>query len=311
MPIKIADSLPAKDILENENIFVMTEYVALHQDIRPLKLLILNLMPTKIITETQLLRKLSNTPLQIEVEFLQTISHEAKNVDAEHLESFYTSFDKVKHTYYDAMIITGAPVENLDFTDVDYWPELCRIMAWTKHNVHSTFHICWGAQAGLYYHYGIDKYQLPKKLSGVFKHRVLKPQSPFFRGFDDEFYVPPFQIYERPGGGYPEGSGAGADVRLERMPASFAVKSEDNRRFFITGHPEYDPETLALEYARDVQKGLDTRGPPKTISPATTPAKTPVVTWRAPRPAPVHQLAQLLRLPGHPVQPRRHRKRIN
>ena len=190
MPIRIADSLPAKDILENENIFVMTEYRAAHQDIRPLKLLILNLMPTKIVTETQLLRKLSNTPLQIEIGFLQTISHEAKNVDSEHLESFYTSFDKIKNTHYDGMIITGAPVENLDFRDVDYWPELCSIMEWSKRNVHSTFHICWGAQAGLYYHYGIEKYQLPKKLSGVFRHRVLKPQSPFFRGFDDEFFVP-------------------------------------------------------------------------------------------------------------------------
>ena len=279
MPIRIADSLPARDILENENIFVMTEYRAMHQDIRPLKLLILNLMPTKIVTETQLLRKLSNTPLQIEVEFLQTISHEAKNVDTEHLESFYTSFDKIKHNHYDGMIITGAPVENLDFRDVDYWPELCEIMAWTEHNVHSTFHICWGAQAGLFYHYGIEKYQLPRKLSGVFRHRVTKPQSPFFRGFDDEFLVPHSRYT----------TVLADDIlkvpELELMSVSkeagvFAVKSEDNRRFFITGHPEYDPETLALEYARDVQKGLDI-DVPKNYFPDDDPAKTPVVTWRA------------------------------
>jgi homoserine O-succinyltransferase len=279
MPIKIADLLPAKDILENENIFVMTEGRAAHQDIRPLKLLILNLMPTKIITETQLLRKLSNTPLQIEVEFLQTISHEAKNVETAHLASFYTSFQKIKHNHYDGMIITGAPVENLEFRDVDYWPELCEIMDWTTHNVHSTFHICWGAQAGLFYHYGIEKYQLPRKLSGVFKHRVLKPQSPFFRGFDDEFYVP----HSRYTGVLAE------DIlkfpELELMSVSdeagvFAVKSEDNRRFFITGHPEYDPETLALEYARDVQKGLDI-DVPKNYFPDGDPTRTPVVAWRA------------------------------
>jgi homoserine O-succinyltransferase len=279
MPIKIADSLPAKDILENENIFVMTEYRAVHQDIRPLKLLILNLMPTKIVTETQLLRKLSNTPLQIEVEFLQTISHEAKNVDTQHLESFYTSFDKIKDKHYDGMIITGAPVENLEFEDVDYWPELCSIMEWTSHNVYSTFHICWGAQAGLYYHYGIKKVPLSKKTSGVFQHRALKPQSPFFRGFDDVFWMP----HSRYTGVLAE------DIlkvpELELMSVSdeagvFAVKSEDNRRFFITGHPEYDADTLALEYARDVQKGLDIEVP-RNYFPDDDPAKAPVVTWRA------------------------------
>lgn len=279
MPIKIADSLPAKDILENENIFVMTEHRAIHQDIRPLKLLILNLMPTKIITETQLLRKLSNTPLQIEVEFLQTISHEAKNVDTQHLESFYTSFDKIKDKHFDGMIITGAPVENLEFEDVDYWPELCSIMDWSSRYVHSTFHICWGAQAGLYYHYGIKKVQLPKKTSGVFSHRVLKPQSPFFRGFDDMFNAP----HSRYTGVLKE------DIlkvpELELMAVSddagvFAVKSEDNRRFFITGHPEYDSDTLALEYDRDVKKGLNIEMP-KNYFLNDDPTLPPVVTWRA------------------------------
>ena len=279
MPIKIADSLPAKDILENENIFVITEYRAMHQDIRPLKLLILNLMPTKILTETQILRKLSNTPLQIQVEFLHTISHESKNADPEHLSSFYTTFEKIKHRHYDGMIITGAPVESLDFEDVDYWPELCRIMDWTSRNVHSTLHICWGAQAGLYYHYGIDKVLLPKKVSGVFKHTMEKPQSPFFRGFDDEFNMPHSRYT-----GFLE-----ADVlkvpTLELLSVSdeagvFAVKSEDNSRFFITGHPEYDANTLALEYARDIQKGLDI-DMPKNYFPNDDPSVLPVVTWRS------------------------------
>lgn len=279
MPIKVPDSLPAKDILENENIFVITEHRAIHQDIRPLKLLILNLMPTKIVTETQLLRKLSNTPLQIEVEFLQTISHDSKNVDPEHLESFYTTFDQIKDNHYDGMIITGAPVENLEFEDVDYWPELCNIMEWTSHNVHSTFHICWGAQAGLYYHYGIKKVQLEKKLSGVFRHRLLKPQSPFFRGFDNVFYVPHSRYT----------SVLAEDIlkipELELLSVSdeagvFAVKSEDNRRFFITGHPEYDPETLALEYDRDIKKELAV-DVPKNYFQNDDPSLPPIVTWRA------------------------------
>lgn len=279
MPIKVPDSLPAKDILESENIFVITEHRAIHQDIRPLKLLILNLMPTKIVTETQLLRKLSNTPLQIEVEFLQTISHDSKNVDPEHLESFYTTFDQIKNKHYDGMIITGAPVENLEFEDVDYWPELCNIMEWTSHNVHSTLHICWGAQAGLYYHYGIKKVQLGKKLSGVFRHRLLKPQSPFFRGFDNVFYVPHSRYT----------SVLAEDIlkvpELELLSVSdeagvFAVKSEDNRRFFITGHPEYDPETLALEYDRDIKKELAV-DVPKNYFQNDDPSLPPIVTWRA------------------------------
>ena len=190
MPIKIPDSLPAREVLENENIFVMTEFRAMHQDIRPLKLLILNLMPTKIVTETQILRKLSNTPLQIEVELLQTSSHVSKNIDPQHLESFYTTFDKIKDTHYDGMVITGAPVEIMDFEDVDYWPEMCKIMEWTKTNVHSTLHLCWGALAALYYHYGINKINLPQKLLGVFEHEILAKHSPFFRGFDDSFYMP-------------------------------------------------------------------------------------------------------------------------
>ena len=279
MPIKIPDSLPAKDILESENIFIMTEYRAMHQDIRPLKLLILNLMPTKIVTETQLLRKLSNTPLQIEVEFLQTISHTAKNIDPQHLESFYTTFEDIKDTHFDGMIITGAPVENLDFEDVDYWPELCAIMEWTKKYVHSTLHICWGAQAALYYHFGVKKHPLDKKMFGIFSHEAVKKTSPFFRGFDDVFYMPHSRyttVYEEDILAIPE---------LELMSVSdkagvFAAKSVDSRYFFITGHPEYDADTLALEYFRDVDKGLDI-DLPENYFPDNDPTKSPLVSWRA------------------------------
>jgi len=279
MPVKIPDQLPSKDILKSENIFVMTEYRALHQDIRPLRLLILNLMPTKIVTETQLLRKLSNTPLQVEIEFLQTISYSSKNVDPEHLSSFYTSFDDVRDRHYDGMIITGAPVENLEFEDVDYWPELCRIMEWTSSNVYSTLHICWGAQAALYYHYGVRKYPIGPKLFGLFRHTALKPQSPLFRGFDDEFYMPHSRYTEV------LASEILAVPELELLSVSdeagvFAAKSTDNRRIFITGHPEYDANTLALEYFRDVEKGLPIEVP-KNYFPGDDPTAAPPVCWRA------------------------------
>lgn len=279
MPIRIPDSLPATTILENENIFVMTEYRAFHQDIRPLKLLILNLMPTKIVTETQLLRKLSNSPLQVEVELLHTSSHISQNTDADHLSSFYTTFSKIKSEKYDGMIITGAPVENLDFSDVDYWDELCEIMEWSKTHVHSTLHICWGSQAGLYYHYGVPKYSLKEKLFGVFPHTALKKQSPLFRGFDDEFYIPHSRYTEN------HAEDILAKPELELLAVSpqagvFAVKSRDNRHFFITGHPEYDPETLALEYFRDVNKGLDIKVPANYF-PDDNPDNPPLVRWRS------------------------------
>ena len=190
MPIKIRDSLPAQKTLESENIFVMTEYRAMHQDIRPLHVLVLNLMPTKIETETQLLRKLSNTPLQVEVEFMQTASYQPRHVESNHLETFYTIFDEVKEKKFDGMIITGAPLDYTRFEDVNYWEELCEIMEWSKTHVHCTLHMCWGTYAGLYYHYGINKVDLDKKLSGIYKHCVLKKSSPLFRGFDDCFYAP-------------------------------------------------------------------------------------------------------------------------
>ena len=276
MPIKIPNSLPARATLEGENIFVMTEYRAIHQDIRPLKLLILNLMPTKIATETQLLRKFSNTPLQIQVELLQTVSHSAQNVDRSHLESFYTSFDQIKNKFYDGLVITGAPVENMDFEAVDYWAELCQIMDWSKTHV---LHICWGAQAGLYYHYGIPKYVLPQKVFGVFDHQVLKPSSPLFRGFDDRFYAPHSRHTEV----------LEEDIRkipsLEVLAVSeevgvFAVKTENSRQFFLLGHLEYDRDTLAQEYQRDVDRGL-TIQVPRHYFPGDDPTKPPVVRWRS------------------------------
>ena len=279
MPIKIPDSLPARATLEGENIFVMTDVRAIRQDIRPIKLLILNLMPTKIITETQLLRKLSNTPLQIEVALLQTVSHVAKNVDKSHLDSFYRSFGEIKANRYDGMIITGAPVENMDFESVDYWPELCEIMAWSTTNVHSTFHICWGAQAGLYYHYGIQKHTLPEKLFGVFEHRLIKPTSPLFRGFDDRFWVP----HSRYTTVFADEISAVSGLELMSVSDKagvFIVKTENSRQFFITGHPEYDGDTLAREYVRDRDRGLDT-ALPEHYFPGDNPANPPCVSWRA------------------------------
>lgn len=279
MPIRIPDALPATEILEGENIFVMTEFRALHQDIRPLRVLILNLMPTKIATETQLMRKLSNTPLQIQVDLLRTKSHEATHVSAGHLETFYRTFEDIENEHYDGLIITGAPVELMEFEEVDYWDELCRIMDWSSTHVHSTLHICWGAQAGLYYHYGIQKYRLPKKASGVFEHRLLKPRSPLVRGFDDRFYA----VHSR-----------NTDVRIEDVEAVddlevvavsdevglYIVKSVDSRRFFVFGHPEYDTDTLKLEYERDVKRGIDPEIPTNYF-PDDDPTRAPLNIWRS------------------------------
>lgn len=279
MPIRIPDALPATAALESENIFVMTEFRALHQDIRPLRVLILNLMPTKIATETQIMRKLSNTPLQIEVDLLRTRSHEAKNVSPEHLETFYRTFDEVRHERYDGLIITGAPVEKLDFADVDYWDELVDIMDWSTTNVHSTLHICWGAQAGLFHHYGIDKHELPAKLSGVYGHQIEKPSSPLVRGLDDRF----FAVHSRYTG-VDEGA-VRAHPELEVIASSdvaglYLVKSVDSRRFFVFGHPEYDADTLRLEYERDVRAGIDP-DVPVNYFPDDDPTREPPCTWRA------------------------------
>ncbi|MDO4183040.1 MAG: homoserine O-succinyltransferase [Coriobacteriia bacterium] len=279
MPIRIPDQLPATAQLEEENIFVMTEYRAMHQDIRPLRVLLLNLMPTKITTETQILRKLSNTPLQIEVELLQTISHVAKNTSQQHLETFYTSFEQVKHEHFDGLIITGAPVEKLDFEHVDYWPELCDIMEWSKTNVHCTLHICWGAQAGIFYHYGVPKYDLPEKMFGVFDHKVLKPHSPLMRGFNDTFPAPHSRHTEV------HAADIEANPELELVAVSdeagvYIAKSVDSRRFFVFGHPEYDRNTLKAEYERDVAAGLPI-AMPKHYFPHDDPTQQPLSTWRS------------------------------
>lgn len=279
MPIRIPDSLPATSILESENIFVMTEFRAMHQDIRPLRILLLNLMPTKIVTETQILRKLSNTPIQLEIELLQTISHEAKHVSGQHLETFYTSFEKIKNERFDGLIITGAPVERLEFEEVDYWDELSDIMEWARTNVFSTFHICWGAQAGIYFHYGIPKYDLGEKLSGVFEHRVVKPSSPLVRGFDDRYFAP----HSRYTGVRAEDIEAHPSLELISVSDEAGVyiaKSTDSRHFFVFGHPEYDVDTLGSEYARDIAKG-DKIEVPKNYYPDDDPSKEPQARWRA------------------------------
>lgn len=280
MPIRIPDALPATSILEGENIFVMTEHRAIHQDIRPLRVLILNLMPTKIETETQLLRKLSNTPLQVEVELLQTVSHRAEHVAAEHLESFYVSLDDIRHRRYDGMIITGAPVELLDFKTVDYWPELCEIFEWAKTHVFSTLYICWGAQAGIYYHYGVEKYELEEKMSGVFAHNIVKPSSPLVRGINDVLYAPHSRHTEV----RQEDIEAVDDLEIIAVSDEagvFIAKSTNSRHFFVFGHPEYDTDTLAKEYARDLDKGLNPKVP-RHYFPDDDPSKTPRSNWRAP-----------------------------
>ncbi|MBE7023739.1 MAG: homoserine O-succinyltransferase [Clostridia bacterium] len=281
MPIKVSDSLPAIEILNNENIFVITETRALTQDIRPLEIVVLNLMPTKIETETQLLRVLGNTPLQINVQFINTKTHESKNTSKSHIETFYKTFDDIKENKFDGMIITGAPVEKMDFEEVDYWEELCEIMEWSKTNVTSTFHICWGAQAALYYHYGVPKYPVSEKVFGVFPHKVEpgKKHKILLRGFDDVFYVPQSRHTE---------------VREEdilKVPALdilaksdetgvYIITDKNERRFFITGHSEYDWDTLKKEYDRDVAKGLPIKVPANYF-PNDDPTKTPVVSWRA------------------------------
>jgi len=279
MPIRIPGALPARAVLEGEGIVVMPEARADSQDIRPLRLLILNLMPTKIATETQLMRRLSNTPIQAEVELLQTASYTPGNTPVEHLESFYTTFDAVKGARYDGMIITGAPVEHLEFEDVVYWPELTQIMDWTLTNVYSTFHICWGAQAGLRYHFGVPKYPLGAKCFGVYEHEVLSPHSPLFRGFDDTFAAPHSHHSE---------------VRLEDIAAApglellatsaqagvYACATPDARQVFVTGHAEYDADTLALEYNRDRERGLPV-DVPVNYFPDDDPSQPPRVTWRS------------------------------
>ena len=279
MPIKIPNQLPATGTLTRENIFVMTETRAITQDIRPLQILLLNLMPTKIDTETQLARVLGNTPLQIELELIAPSGHVSKNTSQAHMLAFYKSFDEVKDRTFDGLVITGAPVELMAFEEVDYWPELCAVMEWSKTHAHSTLYICWGAQAGLYYHYGIQKHLLPEKLFGVFQHTVEDPNYILFRGFDDRFWVPHSRntTVDR------------ADIEavpgLKVLAASpeagvYAVKSPEGRQVFLMGHAEYDRDTLKKEYLRDLAAGVDIRLP-RNYFPGDDPAREPVVNWRS------------------------------
>ena len=279
MPIKIPNDLPAVKTLNDENIFVMTETRAITQDIRPLKILLLNLMPKKIETETQLSRLLGNSPLQVDLELIHTKSHKSKNTSAEHLFAFYKTFDDVKNHTFDGMIITGAPVELLEFEEVEYWEELCEIMEWSKTHVHSTFHICWGAQAGLYYHFGIEKYTLPKKLFGVFPTKADYKRSILLRGFDDTFMVP----QSRHTTVKTEDIEAVPELRIlasSEETGVYAVMTEKGRQIFITGHSEYDAGTLAAEYLRDKSEGK-TIEIPKNYFPDDNPEKPPLVTWRS------------------------------
>ncbi len=278
MPIQIPNNLPATEVLQQENIFVMPEDRAMTQDIRPLEIVVLNLMPTKIVTETQLSRLLGNTPLQVHIELMHMRSHTSKNTAQEHLLTFYKSFEELKHRKFDGMVITGAPVENMPFEDVDYWPELCEIMQWSTTNVHSTLHICWGAQAGLYYHYGVNKHPLSEKMFGIFEHTKDYPLSILLRGFDDTFWVPHSRhttvlredIEKVPG--------------LKILASSeeagvYIVSSKQGRQIFVTGHSEYDADTLEREYLRDKNLGLPI-AVPKNYYPNDDDSQRPVVRWR-------------------------------
>ena len=278
MPIKIPNGLPARETLESENIFVMPETRALTQNIRPLRIALLNLMPTKVVTETQLSRLLGNTPLQVELELVQVRSHKSKNTSQEHMLAFYKTFDEVENQFFDGMIITGAPVEQMPFEEVEYWDELCQIMEWSKTHVHSTFHICWGAQAALYYHFGIEKVPLAKKLFGVFPHKVVYKNPILLRGFDDIFWVP----HSRHTTVRWEDVAAVPEIKIlagSEEAGLYAMITPGGRQVFITGHSEYDPETLKLEYLRDKNAGLPI-DVPKNYFPDDDDTKPPMVRWR-------------------------------
>ena len=279
MPIKVQNALPAKEILENENIFVMDENRAMHQDIRPLQVCILNLMPVKQDTELQLLRALSNTPLHVEVTFMKMNSHISLNTPIQHLNRFYNTFDELKKRKFDGMIITGAPVEQIPFEEVDYWAELCEIMDWAKTHVTSTFHICWGAQAGLYYHYGLKKVLLPKKLFGVYRHKVMNRKNPLVRGFDDYFLIP----HSRHTAVLSEDIHQCKELTVLAESDEAGVllcMSEGGKEIYVMGHPEYDRYTLHKEYVRDKEKGLPI-DVPKNYYPDDDDTQKPSLEWRA------------------------------
>ncbi len=279
MPVTIPRTLPARRVLESENVFVMTDTRAGHQDIRPMRIAIVNLMPTKVDTETQLLRLLGNTPLQVQITLLHMDSHESKNTAPEHLEAFYATFEQVRDRKFDGLVITGAPVERLPFEDVDYWPELCEVMDWSADHVFSTLHVCWGAQAGLYRHFGVKKYPLPDKAFGVFPHRVLDPHSPILRGFDEEFPAPHSRHTEVRADEIRAIPGLRLLAESDEVGVYLAA-SEDGRQLFVTGHPEYERYTLATEYRRDLEKGLSI-GVPRNYFPGDDPDRPPMITWRS------------------------------
>jgi homoserine O-succinyltransferase/O-acetyltransferase len=279
MPVRIPNNLPARKTLAEENIFVMTKDRAMHQDIRPLRIAVVNLMPTKIVTETQLLRLLGNTPLQIDVIFVRMGTHDSKNTPTEHLDAFYEPLDRVLHERFDGLVITGAPVETLDFEDVDYWPELVRLMDWSRENVWSTLHICWGAQAGLYRHFGVDKRPIASKMFGLFHHRALDLSEPLLRGFDEVFLAPHSRYTEVSREDIERTAGLKL-LAISEEAGVYIVASDDGRMVFVTGHPEYDRLTLKAEYDRDVAKGLPIRVPANYF-PGDDPSLPPLMTWRS------------------------------
>lgn len=280
MPVRVPVSLPAVEALRAENIFVIDEQRASSQDIRPLRIAILNLMPLKIMTETDLLRLLSNTPLQIELDLIDTDSHVSKNTPREHIEEFYKTFADIRNNNYDGLIITGAPVEKVDFEEVDYWGELCDIFEWAKTHVTSTLYICWAAFAGLYYHYGVPKHVLEHKISGVFKHHILNPMNPIFRGFDDEFYVPHSRFSEIKREDIARVPQLDIIAESDDSPGIYMVMARGGREFFITGHSEYSPRTLDFEYHRDLNKGMNPSIPANYYR-DDNPCNPPIVRWRS------------------------------
>lgn len=279
MPIKIDDALPSKKILESENIFVITNKFAARQEIRPIKIIILNLMPIKSETETHLLRLLSNSPIQVDIELLQMVSHKSINTSSEYLNKFYKTFNNIKALKYDGMIITGAPVETLDFEQVDYWKELCNVMEWSKHNVYSSFHICWGAQAALYYHYSIPKTVVNNKISGVYQQKVIDIYNPLVRGFDEIFSMPHSRYSNIDTINILKNKDLNIIANSKEVGASI-ISNKNGRQIFITGHLEYQKETLANEYFRDIKRGLNPLIP-KNYFPQNDPSKSPIMSWNS------------------------------
>jgi homoserine O-succinyltransferase len=279
LPVTIPHALPARKTLESENVFVMTDTRASHQDIRPLRIAIVNLMPTKIATETQLLRLLSNTPLQVQITLLRMDTHESRNTAAQHLEAFYATFDQIRDQKYDGLVVTGAPVELLPFEEVDYWSELREVMDWSAQHVFSTLHVCWGAQAGLYHHFGIQKFPLPRKMFGVFPHRVLEPHSEILRGFDEVFPAPHSRHTEVRAADIDAAPGVKVLAASDEAGVYLAA-SNDGRQVFVTGHPEYDRDTLRQEYERDVGRGLPIHVP-RNYFPGDDPRQPPMMSWRS------------------------------